>query len=403
MGFVFGTVLGTGFGTVLGAVLGTGFGSVFGAVFGTVLGAVFGTVLGSVLRKRLRMKLITHEPGVYFGMPDSEYHADPSFSASVAKDMLVSPLTAWCQNYDPAREEDDDTPATLKGKATHKAVLEGMNAFEAAYAVRPNPDEYPNHARGGPAIKALCKQLGVSAGGTIAEMCKRIREVDAFVPLWPEVEAEFEDNVRGRIVIPADVGEYARRTSQLVRANPSIAKAVTGGYPEVSIFWQEDGMPWKSRIDYLKTGAGIDLKTFTNMHSKPLATAVAHAVAQHRYHVQAAIYLRALKAAKEMSTNSWHGPLPSKQWHDAFAASDPRFVFLFVESGRIPNVALREFREKSADGQETLAHQAGAAAVEQAARLWLDCMDRFGLSEPWVFDEPLRAFDDAEFPLYMTE
>ncbi len=351
------------------------------------------------------MKLTTTPPGVYFGMPEDQYHSDPSFSASVAKSMLVSPLTAWCEHYDPEREEDSDTPARIKGKAAHKAILEGMDAFEAAYAVRPDPDEYPNHARGGPAIKALCKQLGVSAGGTIAEMCARIREIDASVPLWPEVEAEFEENVRGRIIIPADVGEYARRTSQLARANPSIAKAVTGGYPEVSIFWQEDGMPWKCRIDYLKTRAAVDLKTFTNMNNKPLDVAIAHAVAQHRYHVQAAIYLRGLRAAKDLPFNQTKpNQAPPVEWAEGFfATKEHAFIFLFVESGRIPNVALREFRERNADGQETLAHQAGAAAVDQAARLWLDCINRFGLSEPWVFDEPLRAFEDAEFPLYMTE
>ena len=95
--------------------------------------------------------------------------------------------------------------------------------------------------------------------------------------------------------------------------------------------------------------------------------------------------------------------MPHRHWIDLFRKQTVAFIFLFVESGNIPNVALREFREKNADGQETVAHMAAAAAVDQAATLWADHMERFGPDQPWVSDTQLRPFSDEEFPLYMMD
>lgn len=350
------------------------------------------------------MKIKTHAPGVYFGMPEKEYHADPSFSSSVAKSMLVSPLTCWCQHYDPDREETNDSAARLKGKATHTAILEGWDAFSARYAIEQDPAEHPEYLKGAAALKARCKELGVSAGGTIAEMCRRIVTEDPHALLWPEVEAEFEANLCGRTRLSPAVGQYVIRTGRLVERNPSVRKAVKGGFPEVSIFWHDADIPWKARIDYLKIRTAIDMKTFTNMYDKPLSVAVAHAVAQHRYHVQAKIYMDALRAAASLPARG--DAVPPEDWlvrWRAAMAQNPRFIFLFVESGNVPNVALREFKRIGADGQETLAYQSAAAAVDAAAMQWTYQVNKFGIDEPWIEDTPMMAFADAEFPLYMTE
>ena len=349
------------------------------------------------------MKLTTHEPGIYFGMPEDEYHADPSFSSSVAKDVLVSPLTAWCGHYDPDRDEDDDTAAQVKGKALHKAVLEGQEAFDARYAVQPDPDDYPDHLKGADQLRAKCEELGLAKGGSIAAMAKRIMEKDSSVKLWPDVVSAFAAGAGDRITLTPDVGKYVNRTADMVSAHPSVRKAVTGGYPEVSIFWHADGIPWKCRLDYLKTRAAVDLKTFTNIHKKPLDVAVAHAVAQHRYHLQAYIYMQGLMAAHALPIKT--ASMPADDWQRDWRDNghDPRFIFLFVESGRVPNVALREFRRKNADGQTTLAYQSGEAAARQAAGIWQSFMGEFGPDQPWVSDAPLQPFADEEFPLYMMD
>ena len=50
------------------------------------------------------------------------------------------------------------------------------------------------------------------------------------------------------------------------------ARAMTGGYSEVSIFWIDpgSGVRLKARLDYLKVKAIVDLKTFSNSLGKPV-------------------------------------------------------------------------------------------------------------------------------------
>ena len=44
---------------------------------------------------RPKIDLGQHAPGIYFGLPEEEYHADRSLSASGIKDIHVTPLTFW--------------------------------------------------------------------------------------------------------------------------------------------------------------------------------------------------------------------------------------------------------------------------------------------------------------------
>lgn len=125
------------------------------------------------------------EPGIYFGLTEDEYHADPSFSSSGIKDITVSPLDYWVKSWMNPNKVDKEGPALRLGKAYHKLILEGREAFEATYAVKPDKDDYPDALDGAAALKAYCESLDLKKSGSIAEMCARIREVDNTVELWP--------------------------------------------------------------------------------------------------------------------------------------------------------------------------------------------------------------------------
>src|SRR3990167_4707282 len=75
-----------------------------------------------------------HAPGVVFGMPAATYHDDPSLGASDLKRLLRSPADFWWfSKLNPNREPTPDSPAKLKGRALHKLILEGPEAFERAF------------------------------------------------------------------------------------------------------------------------------------------------------------------------------------------------------------------------------------------------------------------------------
>src|SRR5262245_29067159 len=64
-------------------------------------------------------------PGVYFGLPAAEYHADPSLGSTDLKRLLQAPAVYWWHSHmNPDRPPSPDSPAKQKGRALHKLVLE---------------------------------------------------------------------------------------------------------------------------------------------------------------------------------------------------------------------------------------------------------------------------------------
>lgn len=348
-----------------------------------------------------------HSPGIYFDMPEAEYHADDSFSASGVKSLLVSPLTFWTRSNMNPRRKDEQTPAMKFGSACDKLIVEGPEAFSAAYAVRPRLEDYPDALDGAEALRERCAELGLKKGGRIDELCARIREADPDAVLWPDLMHAFDlDNI-AREMISADWHRDIIDRAQIVRNHPTVRRAFTGGYPQVSLFWiSEIGVPMKARVDYLKTQADIDLKTFSNSLDKPLDTAVAHTMAYQKHGIQAAVYMDGTETVKQMLRSGTPVPCFGEvdlHWLDAFVATEEhRFGFVFVESGDVPNVRARWFDRLTPNGQITAAYASARLQYESAQMAYLKYQAKFG-REPWIDDDQMRAFDDAEFPMWSVE
>ena len=181
-----------------------------------------------------------HAPGVYLDMPEEEYHADPSFSASGVKLITVSPLDFWVNSpLNPDRKETTSEAKDL-GRAYHKMILEGPEAFEAAYAVAPSKEDYPDALDGGDALKARCKELELPASGTIAALCERIREADPDAVLWPDIKAAFDAENEGRLTMTKDQWRGMKLVQAVMARVDSAKDVLTGGVPEVSIFWRDE-------------------------------------------------------------------------------------------------------------------------------------------------------------------
>ncbi len=241
-----------------------------------------------------------HAPGIYFGMTDEEYHADPSLSTSGIKDLLIGPLDYWSNSRLNPEFEEKATDAMRNGKAYHKMFLEGREAFEATYAVKPDPADYPGVLKTGAEMKAWLKVRDLPVTGSNMDLAGRIRELDAVTPLWPEIMAEFE--ATEKTVLPFDVYKNIVRAGLILDRLPSVQRAFTGGYSEVSVFWidKKTGVPMKCRFDYLKADKTIDLKTFANSTGDEIQAAVAKAVCNQNYHVQVPVYSDGCEQAKAM-------------------------------------------------------------------------------------------------------
>lgn len=344
--------------------------------------------------------------GVYLNLPAEEYHADPSLSASGIKSMGASPQTYWYQFLDPNRVDDSDTPAKALGRAIHKMVLEGVDEFNLAYAAEPQPEDYPGCLQGEKALRAKCEELSLKKSGSLEDISNRILDVDPDCNLWPIIKRRFHASVAGsdKEVISAEVYKQCQRASTAINANDSARAAFSGGLPEVSVFWKTpDGVPMKSRFDYLKPQAIIDLKTFSNPNGTPIDSAVVYAVSRYLYYVQAYVYLQAASAAKLLIQNGHvYGEDASALQQFARVKEDPRFYFVFLETGPAMNVLVREFTRSRTDLM-SLVWENGKRTSERAIQVWADCMNNFGPNQPWIMNQPVRPFMDEEFPLWAVE
>jgi hypothetical protein len=281
------------------------------------------------------------------------------------------------------------------------------------YAPVPRREDYPEAVDGHEELKRLCDELGLKKSGKIADLCERILEANPDAELWPVIKADLLKRSEGRILLKPSAIEDIERSARIIFAHQSAAKALTGGYAEVSIFWidEETGVPLKARLDYLKVKSIVDVKSFSNPLGKPIDVAVAGAVAYGRYNVQAVAYDAGIAAAKKMlrsqGSKILHGTEDiSNEWLLQFAACQRHsFAFVFVETGPVTNVRVREFREIETLGGQGMTQNAywssGLMGFRRGVRKYVECMERFGPDKPWIEDEPMKAFNDTDFPMFM--
>lgn len=203
-------------------------------------------------------------PGLHPNVPAEQYHRDPaatpSLSASIARTLLErSPAHARANhprlNPDFVPETDDKFDV---GTVAHALVLQGITVAEVM--------DYPDwRTKAAQEAKALARQHG-----RIPLLGKQYDEVLAMVnAMGSQLEAYFQE------------------------CNPL---PFTDGQPEVTMVWEEDGVPCRARVDWLHTGyvAISDLKT-TSRSARPQPWSE-RALYDHGCDVQAAAYLRGLKA-----------------------------------------------------------------------------------------------------------
>lgn len=185
-------------------------------------------------------------------MTNAEYHADPAISKSDLDLINRSPAYYRYVKENPKEQ----TSAMLLGSVFHKLVLE-PETFAAEYAVCPAVDRRTKAGR--------------------------------------EVYQSFVDDLQEGIeVITDDIYQTAQAMAESVKNHPIAARLLQGGQAETSYFWEENGVECKCRPDYLRTDIKsiIDLKSTQNASPESFVKSAY----DYRYHVQAAWYLRGLKA-----------------------------------------------------------------------------------------------------------
>jgi len=182
---------------------------------------------------------------ITYDMPAADYHKIEALSASGAKMLLRS-----AAHYIASKQEQREPSAAMQlGTLVHSMVLE-PDTVGRLYAAAPKFD-------------------------------RRTTEGKARA-------AEFEAASGGKTVVDMDTFQKAQRMADAVRQHPVASKLFVGGHAEVTLQWEQYGVPCKARLDYWHPDHEIvDLKTAQDASPEGFAKAVGN----FRYHIQAAHYL----------------------------------------------------------------------------------------------------------------
>jgi hypothetical protein len=207
--------------------------------------------------RRLHMPKID-KPGIYRGVTEADYRADPCPSPSLTQSLVKilierSAKHAWteCPRLNPQYEYDDDTKYDI-GNVAHRLILGRGKEIEVV--------QYPDWR-----TKASQLARDVAAEqGKIAVLEKDFnRATDMVAEAWQQLRRH-EDH-----------------------------DAFTGGSGEVMIAWQEDGVWFRSLIDWLHD----DLRTVDDFKTTGMSVAP-HVIGLRAeaggWHIQAAFIERGL-------------------------------------------------------------------------------------------------------------
>lgn len=341
----------------------------------------------------------TIQEGIYFNMPFDEYLAIPCLSSSGIKNLLISPDDFWSNSWmNPDRE--DLTVAKQhyeEGKAYHKRILEGKEAFYAQYAPAWEDDGDVAILRTGKEIEAALRACGAKISGTVGEQAMRLRDADPKVRIKHIEVLDHNAQYKDREFISAKLIRYIEYSTRRIECDPETKTFFIGGHSEVSIIWyDEDYQTWfKIRFDYLKVGPGCDLKTFANIMDQNLDRAVKNTMWGRRYFIQAALYLNGNDYGKQFAASGKvFGYTGDPRWIDVYAKTPcDRFNWVFQKKGIAP-VAVPGYITKGSG-----LHRVGIERVAEAVETYRRCMETFGTGQWLASIKPIH-FDHNEMPTY---
>ncbi|MGE3645236.1 MAG: SAP domain-containing protein [Beijerinckiaceae bacterium] len=335
-----------------------------------------------------------HEPGVYFGMPEDEYHSDPALGSSDIRHLLISQSDYWfrSRHLNPLYEEiDTDTPARIRGRALHKLILEGQEAFEAQYQRGIDPADYPGALRTIADLKEACRKYSLSISGTKDELIARVQGRVPKLPILDVLTAELEKT--GKITLKPRLYDEIMISSFMVTRNPHLADCFKGGYPEVSLFWMHDEVRLKARLDYLRISGMTDLKSIANMMERQPGHAITRAIGDHKYYLQGSHYLNGRQQLPRLVKEGRIFGDVDRDWL-ARCAMNANYTYTWVFYFATGAPIARGMLYPRGSGPDSTAQ----AMILDAIERWRDGMHRFGESSAWVDQTPVETLQQDDLP-----
>lgn len=376
------------------------------------------------------------QDGIYFDLPENDYHAIPRLSMSGIQSIMVSPATYWAGSHmNPLRpERDDDTNARILGRAYHVARFEPDRLDDLYCRDLDKADMPANALMTDTDIKNALKEMGepqTKAGENVLERAARLIDAGYEGVVWHYEQMNWEDDVRGdRTAINGEYWDQLVEDMERIHRNPEIAHHMAGGQAEVSVLWTcpETGVEMKCRFDYLKTGSFTDLKTFENSQRKYLDQAITDAVKYNRYYIQAYGYWQVTEILRTGQLAIIGDANDDQKRLIAEIAERPKPLdiwYIFQEKKGVPNLLAYQFMvyapvEGAAAAESGLSEDAVESArdamsrqlaiyrkaayeIDHAKRLYLTYKEVYPDDSAWFPIRPIGKINDESFSPFWLE
>ena len=352
----------------------------------------------------------TFSDGIYFDLPEQQYHEEARLSASGIKWLATGePMDFWARSWMNPRYVNEDSFARMLGRAYHARILEGREIYRERFAPALDKADFPDALFTIKDIRNWLAENKHSVPKTSASKDQIINaclSIEGHPVIWDVLKQEHAEQNCGKQMLPRDNFDNVEYAATIVDHHPTAHKVVSGGFAEVSIFYticvdEIDGsnvsysIPMKARYDYLKVKAIGDLKSFSNHQGMETMKAIYRNIANYKYHVQVASYLQAWDCARFLiADGKINGTEEQKTFLGESAKHDKTFWFLFQQSGAAPTCRVCEFPKPSMSLDS-------AKTVIQLAQLQFARNYEMHGAEPWIGDAPVERLDDNEFPVWM--
>lgn len=355
------------------------------------------------------------EPGIYFGMDEDAYHAIPALSTSGIKMLAASPMLYWAKTpwlnpeWAELKREEEERRRRLGqdhfdiGHAYHCRILEGREAFAARFVPALDRADYPDALVTVDDIKAAFPEGIKPKGKSKREVFEHLRSLDGTAELWDDIKAAHEAEHEGKCFVPAKVIAQLEKAAAMIERDPELNQALTGGYPEVSLFWRcpRTGVPMKARADYLKIKAVVDLKTVQNSHEESIENAIRRDIANRRYAVQPSVYLEGVEVVRKLVSEAYgrvEGSPDQLKWAGLWSLhrGDTEWLWIYQQKGVAP-VARGLFYPTRGS---TKAICDGIVSMMKGRLRQFS--DAFGC-DPWIDSKPIYDLADEDLPPWATD
>lgn len=270
------------------------------------------------------------EPGIYFGLDDRIYHADPALSRSDIVHLLDTPRTYWEHStLNPDRKQKRSSESMDYGRAFHCMLLEPRE-FDKRYQVVP-------------------------------------------IDEW----------VEGKIKIAQEDYYTIVESIKVLRGTKNISMFLKGAISEVTIVFEENGILYRCRHDIFGPVCTVDPKTAARLDE----WLIKREFSQYGYDVQLALYKRSRMRFKEQfAAGEAHvfGKVDKAFFQQFMEHQGNEMLFLFQRSTP-PHPFLAIMPED--DTEDT-----GLTKIERATQIYQKNMKEYG-KKPWpICEDKIRPF-----------